>query len=77
MPGSGREVKPSEDIRGRFSGEANKFERSDTDSRLRKIQGEGLKLLKRTEAELLDERETLPWQEGGVRRTADFSLTRS
>jgi hypothetical protein len=30
--------------------------------------GEELKLLKRTEAELLDERETLPWVEGGVRR---------
>src|ERR1700733_2253071 len=30
--------------------------------------GEKLKFLKRTETELLDERETLPWLEGGVRR---------
>jgi hypothetical protein len=30
--------------------------------------GEELKLLKCTEAELLGERETLPWLEGGVRR---------
>jgi hypothetical protein len=28
---------PSEDVRGRFSGEANEFERSDTDGRLWKI----------------------------------------
>ena len=30
--------------------------------------GEELKLLKRTEAELLDERETLPWLKGAVKR---------